>query len=85
MPTMDYSKLCGRIREVGLNQKLVAKHVGISESHFCLKLAGKYVFKQTEIQKICELLRISADEIGTYFFTPKVEKTQQIDCQEKHI
>lgn len=77
MPLMDYSKLLGRIKELGLNQKLVARHIGVSESHFCLKLAGKYAFTQTDIRKICELLRIPADEIGTYFFKPKVEKSQQ--------
>lgn len=69
MPTMDYSKLSGRIKEFGYTQKSFATAIGISEGQFCLKLASKYPFKQTEIRKICEVLRIDAAEIGAFFFT----------------
>ena len=70
MPIMDYSKLQGRIREKGFTQKSFATEVGISESHLCQKLSGKYPFKQTDIQNICRLLDINALQIGEYFFTP---------------
>lgn len=70
MPTMDYSKLSGRIKERGYTQKSLAEAVGISESQFCQKLSGKYAFKQTEIRKICDILDIEAEEIGAYFFSP---------------
>ena len=76
MPTMDYSKLLGRIKEKGYTQKALARLVGISEGQFSQKISGNYAFKQAEIQKICDLLKIDADEIGVYFFTPRVEKTQ---------
>lgn len=76
MQVMDYSKLLGKIKERGHTQKSIAKEIGISESHFCQKLSGNYSFKQSDIQKLCELLEISASEIGDYFFTAKVEKTQ---------
>lgn len=76
MQTMDYSKLLGRIKEYGHTQKSIAKEAGISESHFCQKLSGSYPFKQSDIQKLCELLNIPANEIGNYFFTAKVEETQ---------
>ena len=71
MPTMDYSKLLGRIKECGHTQKSVAKEAGISESHFCQKLSGNYPFKQSDIQKLCDLLKIPASEIGDYFFSVK--------------
>ena len=76
MPEMDYSKLIGRAAEMGYTQKALAERIGVSESHFCQKLNGNYSFKQKEIRDICETLLIASDEIGTYFFTPKVEKPQ---------
>ena len=71
MPKMDYSKLCGRIKECGYTQKSLAKVIEISESHFCQKLSGKYPFTQKEIDKICDALKISVDEIGAFFFSPE--------------
>lgn len=71
MPTMDYSKLCGRIKECGYTQKSLAKVIEISESHFCQKLSGKYPFTQKEIDKICDALKISVNEIGAFFFSPE--------------
>lgn len=76
MPKMDYSKLLGRIKELGHTQKSVAEAVKMSEGQFCQKLAGNYPFKQTDIQNLCEYLGIPAQEIGDYFFKPEVEKTQ---------
>ena len=71
MPTMDYSKLRGRITECGYTQKSLAETIGTSEGQFCMKMTGKFPFKQTEIDKICDALKISVDEIGVYFFSPK--------------
>lgn len=71
MPTMDYSKLRGRIKECGHTQKSLAEVVGTSEGQFCQKLAGKYPFTQREIDKICDALGISANEIGLFYFSPK--------------
>ncbi|MBR6377900.1 MAG: DUF739 family protein [Oscillospiraceae bacterium] len=76
MPEMDYSKLIGRATELGYTKKALAEKIGVSESHFCQKINGHYSFKQKEIREICEILCIAADEIGLYFFTPKVEKSQ---------
>ncbi len=71
MPAMDYGKLLGKMRELGLSQKAVAEHIGLTESHFSRKLSGEFAFKQSEMQQICNLLNITSDEIGAYFFTPK--------------
>lgn len=69
---VNYCKLKGAIAEKGLNQKDFAALVGISESHFCQKLAGKYAFDQSEISKMCSVLDIKSSEIGDYFFTERV-------------
>lgn len=76
MPEMDYRKLIGRISEQGLTQKQLASLIHLSESHFSQKIQGKYPFKQSEINAICDHLAIDKNEIGDYFFTPKVEKPQ---------
>jgi transcriptional regulator with XRE-family HTH domain len=70
MPKMNYAKLLGRIKERGETQKSVAEKVGISESQFSQKISGNYPFKQTDIQKICELLDVDFAEVGKYFFCP---------------
>lgn len=71
LPDMDYSKLLGRIKEKGYTQKDIAEKIGISESHLCQKLLGRYAFKQSEMQNICNILNIKGTEIGEYFFSPK--------------
>ena len=76
--SIDYGFLKERMKEKGINQKQLAILVGVSEGQMCKKLSGEYVFKQTEILKICEILEIAAIEISLYFFTEKVEKTQQM-------
>ncbi|MBE6794784.1 MAG: DUF739 family protein [Ruminococcaceae bacterium] len=76
--SIDYGFLRERMQEKGINQKQLAILVGVSEGQMCKKLSGEYVFKQTEILKICEILEIAAIEISLYFFTEKVEKTQQM-------
>ena len=72
----DYSKLLGKIKECGFTQETLAKHIGIGETSMCLKLNNKAYFKQTEIFLICEALGIETGEIGLYFFTLKVRKTE---------
>ena len=70
MPEMNYTLLRGRMRDCGLTQQDCARQIGVSESHFSRKLAGEYVFRQDEINKLCKLLGIDGSEIGRYFFSP---------------
>lgn len=72
MPQRDYSKLNGRMAELGITQKVMASVAGMSATTMSLKLNGKGAFRQSEIQAIVNLLEIPAKEIGFYFFTPKV-------------
>lgn len=71
MPEMNYNELRGKIRDCGLTQKEVAARIGLSEGQFNRKLAGEFVFRQDEIEKLTKLLAIDAIEIARYFFTPK--------------
>ena len=72
MPTMDYSKLCGRIKECGYTQKSLAKVIEISESHFCQKLSGKYPFTQKETRSVMRL-KFPSMKLALSFFLLKVE------------
>lgn len=72
----DYSKLNGRIREFGFTQGTLAKHIKTTAGTLSLKLNNKANFTTKEIDKISEALDISVEEIGVYFFTKKVWKSQ---------
>lgn len=65
----DYSKLLGRMRELGFTQEKLARAIGINESTLNSKLSNKTYFNAKEIDKICEVLNIPNSEIGTYFYS----------------
>lgn len=72
----NYSFLRGRIKECGYTQESLALAVKMNPGMLSEKLNGKYPFKQKDIQSIVDVLDIPATEIGRYFFTVGVEKTQ---------
>lgn len=74
----NYSKLRGKIREMGITQKQIAEKIGTGESTISAKLNNKCYFYQPEIAKICDILNIADEEVGLYFFTPEVEKSSTI-------
>ena len=65
----NYSKLLGRMRELGFTQEKLAKAIGINESTLNAKINNKGYFNNNQIEKICEVLDISTVEIGAYFYT----------------
>lgn len=67
--TYKRNKLRGRIIECYKTQKAFAQAVGISQNAFSRKMTGKAGLFQDDIELWCELLGISRDEIGEYFFT----------------
>lgn len=71
----NYAKLLGRIKEYGFTHEELANKIGIAPSTFSAKMNNKYSFAITEIDAICNVLEISKDEIGLYFFTQKVQKS----------
>ena len=66
----NYAKLRGRIKEYGLTHEDLANKINIAQSTFSAKLNNKYDFTITEIKAISNVLEISRDEIGLYFFYP---------------
>ena len=73
----DYSKLLGRIRELGYTQKTLAAVVKMSVSQLNQCLKNKANFKHAKILEICNVLDIQSSEIGVYFYTLKTRKTEE--------
>lgn len=63
----DQFRLEMEIRKNGLTKKAVAKHLGLSEQGFLLKLTNKNEFKASEIDALCKLLKLEDNSI---FFSP---------------
>ena len=68
----DLSKLKGRIVEKYETYTAFADRLGISSQQLSPKLNGKTAITKEDIVEWCELLDISRDEIGVYFFALKV-------------
>ena len=73
----DYSKLLGRIKELGYTQKTLAAAVKMSVSQLNQCLKSKANFKHIKILAICSVLNIPVSEIGAYFYAIKTRKTEQ--------
>lgn len=68
----DFSELKGRIISRYQQYALFAEAMSLSRAQLSERLNSKTNFKPDEIILACELLGIPAEEIGNYFFTPKV-------------
>nr|DAY68050.1 MAG TPA: Protein of unknown function (DUF739) [Caudoviricetes sp.] len=73
---MSYAKLRGRIRENFGTQDKFAEAIGMNKSTLSQKLNAKVEWSRLEVEKACQLLDIDMSEIGAYFFTEKVGKSQ---------
>lgn len=69
----NYSKLSGRIVEICGTQYNFAKEMNLSERTISLKMAGKVEFKQSEIDRACQILKIGKSDIVDYFFNQNVQ------------
>lgn len=76
--TFDYNKLRGKIKEIFGTQDKFASALGIGRVSLSQRLNNNLDFSGTEIFSACNLLNISAEEIPKYFFTPEVQKHEQI-------
>ena len=72
--TFDYSKVRGKIKEIFGTQAAFAAEMSMSQVSLSEKLNNKVQFSQKEIDRACDLLQISKEEIPIYFFTPKVKE-----------
>ncbi|MEQ2433607.1 DUF739 family protein [Blautia caccae] len=79
----DYRKLRGRIKEICGTQEAFAKGIGRSYPFISYVLNGKAYFGQNDIEASAKLLRISSDDIGEYFFNPKVHENETISKREE--
>ena len=69
----NYSKLERKIKEVFGTIEKFAKAVGLSMRSVSLKLNGEREWKQSQIDRACEVLGISKNEIPLYFFALNVQ------------
>lgn len=70
----DYSKIKGKIRELGLTQNDYAKYIGITEQTLNLRFKNKRPFTQPEMAKTMQLFDEPIENVKYYFFTEKVKK-----------
>ena len=79
----DYRKLKGRIKEMYGTQNEFAEAVGLSFVSISKKLNNLRQFKQSDIDKITEVLNIPKEEIPIYFFTLEVLENEH-ERMRKH-
>lgn len=72
----DYSKLRGKIVEKYGSQSAFAKEMNWSDRTLSLKMTCQVPWKQPDIIKAIELLGIPEEDIGIYFFMPKVQNIE---------
>lgn len=73
----DYSKLKGRIVEKCDTQNNFSIKLGMSPQVLNKRLQNEVQFNSSEILRIAEILEIPKEDITDYFFTEKVEKSQE--------
>lgn len=69
--TYDYSKLYGRMAELGITREKLAKQLEISRSTLYSKLTSRTEFTQDEIRRCVEILRLDVRDLSLYFFRTK--------------
>lgn len=65
---LDTNKIKGRLVELGLTQKDVAKKLGITQPTASQKINNIRPMDLAEAEKLAELLCINAEEFQAYFF-----------------
>lgn len=65
---LNGNKIKGRMRELGIVQADVAKALNLAEASVSLKLCGKRPMDLDEAKKLADMLNISKEEFGAYFF-----------------
>lgn len=73
----DFSKLRGKIKEVFGTQIAFAANMSMNEATLSNKLNNNVEFSTKEIVRSCELLKIPLNLVDKYFFTLKIQETEQ--------
>lgn len=64
----ELNALKGRIREQKASYRKIADNLGMGTATFSDKINGFYVFDASEIEKICDELDITAEQVSKFFF-----------------
>ena len=72
---MNLILLNSKIDEIKIPITTIAEKMGISRQTFYLKMSGQREFKASEIEKICDILRLTDDEKSSIFFADRVDKS----------
>jgi predicted transcriptional regulator len=72
---MDLKNLNNKIDEINIPITTIAEKIGISRQSLYLKLSGLRDFKVSEINSLCDILRLTNEEKSLIFFTDKVDKS----------
>jgi len=75
MKRYNYGNLIWKIKEKCGTQKAFCEQTNISVSTLSNYLSGKTPMPADFIEDAVEVLGITTDEIGLYFFNPSAEKT----------
>ena len=73
----NFNKLRGRIKEKYKTQIAFSSDMGFNEATLSNKLNNNVEFTSKEILKASKLLNIEKNLIPEYFFTQKVQETEQ--------
>lgn len=71
--SFNYRKLKGRIVEICGSQTEFAKAMKLSERTISLKMQGKVQWRQNEIIKALQILKLTPDDVQEYFFDLEVQ------------
>ncbi|MDO4171058.1 MAG: DUF739 family protein [Lachnospiraceae bacterium] len=79
----DYRKLRGRIKEKLGTERKFADKIGRTQNYISKVFKNGTYFTQKDISIGAEVLDISVDKIGLYFFTKKVHKNETTKLKEE--
>lgn len=65
---INTDKVKGRMREMRITQKIVAERLGLAQPTVNQKLNNLRPMSLNEAEMLSDLLHISPEEFGTYFF-----------------
>jgi hypothetical protein len=72
---MNIERLISKIDEINIPISTITEKLGMSRQAFYNRISGKCEFKVSEVEKVCEILRLTSEEKSTIFFDDKVDKT----------
>lgn len=76
---LNSNKIKGRLVELGLTQKDVADALNLAQATVSQKINGVRPLYLEEAKMLADLLKISAEEFGLYFFDAILRKAKMAD------